>query len=145
MTEKYAKIVRVGISRYYGFVDASFVEIEWVYANGRAVKGAKHLFLGAYRHSRVGVEYAMFCGIKAEADLYKLEGKKVNVSTDISYDEDQIYTVIGLGRPKDFSKDKNNQPYATSEGYNNNLFWIAAPDTDEETDWDAKFVVGNSY
>ena len=144
MPEQYGKIVRVGISRYYGFVDASFVELEWVYANGRAVKGRNHLFLGAYRHSDVGVEYAKFCGIKAEADLYKLEGKKVNISYDIADDGYDLYSIIGIGRPKDFNKNGNNQPYITSTGHNYNLFWTVAPDTDGETDWDAKFVVGNS-
>ena len=115
-----------------------------VYANGRAVKNAQHLFLGAYRHSTVGVEYAQFCGIKAEADLYKLEGKKVNISYDMTDNGCDIYTVIGLGRPQDFNKNGNNQPYTTSTGHNYNMFWFAAPDTDGETDWDAKFVVGNS-
>ena len=142
MPEEYAKIVRIGISRYYGFVDASFIEIEWVYGNGKPAKilgkPQKHEFLGAYRHSDIGVEYAKFCGIHKESDLYKLAGKKVNYTFDVVEDGRDV---IGLGRPSEFTKDGN----AQLDSNRNKFFYIPyyVNDTDEE-DWDAKFVIANS-
>lgn len=139
MSETYVKIVRIGISRYYGFVDASFVEIAWVYGNGKPVKDMPHEYLGAYRHSTEGIEYAKFCGITREDDLYKLEGKLVNHTFGEEEMDGMIAEYIGLGKPENFERHKNydkTQRYQYFDYYNN--------DDSKEINWDEKFVIMNS-
>ena len=138
--EQYVKIVRVGISRYYGFVDASFVEIAWVYGNGKPVN-KPHEYLGAYRHSTDGVEYAKFCGIKSEANLYKLEGKLVNFSFETQQGDEYFSELeyIGLGKPENFKKHMNEG--STQPFY---YFYYANNQNENEINWDEKFVVGNA-
>lgn len=131
MAETYLRIEKIGIAREYGFVRASFIEASWVYGNGKPVKNSKNAILGAYNHSTCGIDYAIFCGIRDEWDLKKkLEGKMVNYSYNV---DEHGYTIIGLGKPKDFEKNGN---LMCGKEY----FWIPIPEEDDEINWDEAYI-----
>lgn len=127
--KEYTKIVKIGLSYYYGFLDASYIELAYCYRDGTEIKGRKHIYVGAYRHSTVGIEYAKFCGLKHADELWKIEGKKVAIDYEL---DENGYLIMKISRPEDYL-----HPYGKP-------FFEVYVNEDDDENWDEQFVISGS-